>query len=56
MLEEDGETVNTGKVWIEWNMVKESAIEIEGQVKCDFCRHLIPLFTISDEHELIPSE
>lgn len=32
MLEEDGETVNKGKVWIEWNMVKESAIEIEGQV------------------------
>lgn len=33
MLEEDGETVNTGKVWIEWNMVKQSAIEVEGQVK-----------------------
>lgn len=32
MLEEDGEIVNTGKVWIEWTMVKESAIEIEGQV------------------------
>ncbi|XP_050306486.1 dmX-like protein 2 isoform X3 [Anthonomus grandis grandis] len=32
MLEEDGVTVNTNKVWAEWNMVKESAIEIEGQV------------------------
>ncbi|KAJ8919060.1 hypothetical protein NQ315_016967 [Exocentrus adspersus] len=31
-LEEDGEVVSKGKVWIEWNMVKESAIEIEGQV------------------------
>lgn len=31
-LEEDGEVVNRGKVWTEWNMVKESAIEIEGQV------------------------
>lgn len=33
MLEEDDEIVNTGKVWLEWNMVKESAIIIEGQVK-----------------------
>ncbi|XP_049821296.1 dmX-like protein 2 isoform X4 [Aethina tumida] len=32
LLEEDGEIVNKGKVWTEWNMVKESAIEIEGQV------------------------
>ncbi|CAG9822471.1 unnamed protein product [Phaedon cochleariae] len=32
MLEEEGVTVNTGQVWIEWNMIKESAIEIEGQV------------------------
>nr|CAH7714409.1 unnamed protein product [Callosobruchus chinensis] len=32
MLEEEGAIVNTGKVWTEWNMVKESAIEIEGQV------------------------
>nr|CAI5817941.1 unnamed protein product [Callosobruchus analis] len=32
MLEENGTIVNTGKVWTEWNMVKESAIEIEGQV------------------------
>ncbi|XP_018562526.1 dmX-like protein 2 isoform X2 [Anoplophora glabripennis] len=31
-LEEDGEVVNTGKIWTEWNMIKESAIEIEGQV------------------------
>ncbi|CAG9833364.1 unnamed protein product [Diabrotica balteata] len=32
MLEEDGSIVNTGQVWSEWNMIKESAIEIEGQV------------------------
>ncbi|XP_057663826.1 dmX-like protein 1 isoform X3 [Diorhabda carinulata] len=32
MLEEDGTVVNTGQVWTEWNMIKESAIEIEGQV------------------------
>lgn len=32
MLEKDGKLVNTGQVWTEWNMVKESAIEIEGQV------------------------
>ncbi|XP_044259839.1 dmX-like protein 2 isoform X3 [Tribolium madens] len=32
LLEEDGMVVNTGKVWTEWNMLKESAIEIEGQV------------------------
>ncbi|XP_066150653.1 dmX-like protein 2 isoform X3 [Euwallacea fornicatus] len=32
MLEENGEIVNTNKVWSEWNMIKESAIEIEGQV------------------------
>ncbi|XP_018327674.1 dmX-like protein 2 isoform X2 [Agrilus planipennis] len=32
LLEEDGEIINTGKVWTEWNMVKESAIEIDGQV------------------------
>ncbi|XP_050512360.1 dmX-like protein 2 isoform X4 [Diabrotica virgifera virgifera] len=32
MLEEDGLIVNTGQVWSEWNMIKESAIEIEGQV------------------------
>ncbi|CAH2020799.1 unnamed protein product [Acanthoscelides obtectus] len=32
MLEEDDAIVNTGKVWTEWTMVKESAIEIEGQV------------------------
>ncbi|XP_063931709.1 dmX-like protein 2 isoform X3 [Zophobas morio] len=32
LLEEDGEVVNTGKMWTEWNMLKESAIEIEGQV------------------------
>ncbi|KAK9710406.1 WD domain, G-beta repeat [Popillia japonica] len=32
MLEENGEIVNTGKIWTEWNMVKESAIEIEGQI------------------------
>ncbi|CAH1106016.1 unnamed protein product [Psylliodes chrysocephalus] len=32
MLEEDGVIVNTNKVWTEWNMIKESAIEIEGQV------------------------
>lgn len=32
MLEEDGVIVNSGKVWTEWNMIKESAIEIEGQV------------------------
>ncbi|XP_030754716.1 dmX-like protein 2 isoform X2 [Sitophilus oryzae] len=32
MLEEGGVVVNFGKVWNEWNMVKESAIEIEGQV------------------------
>jgi WD40 repeat protein len=31
-LEEDGILVDTGKVWTEWNMLKESAIEIEGQV------------------------
>lgn len=43
MLSEDGETVNTGKVWIEWNMVKESAIEIEGQVKCGFHTLIGPL-------------
>lgn len=33
MLEEDGVIVNTNKVWTEWNMIKESAIEIEGQVR-----------------------
>lgn len=32
MLEENYEIVNTNKVWTEWNMLKESAIEIEGQV------------------------
>ncbi|XP_022913173.2 dmX-like protein 2 isoform X2 [Onthophagus taurus] len=32
MLEEDGDIVNNGKVWCEWNMVKESAIDIDGQV------------------------
>ncbi|XP_045469484.1 dmX-like protein 2 isoform X5 [Harmonia axyridis] len=32
MLEENGEKVDTKKVWVEWNMHKESAIEIEGQV------------------------
>lgn len=32
MLEEDGVLVNSNKVWAEWNMIKESAIEIEGQV------------------------
>ncbi|KAL1506470.1 hypothetical protein ABEB36_005832 [Hypothenemus hampei] len=32
LLEEDGEIVNTNKIWTEWNMIKESAIEIEGQV------------------------
>lgn len=32
MLEENHEIVNTNKVWTEWNMIKESAIEIEGQV------------------------
>ncbi|XP_076252311.1 rabconnectin-3 alpha isoform X2 [Rhynchophorus ferrugineus] len=32
MLDEGGLVVNTGKVWSEWNMIKESAIEIEGQV------------------------
>ncbi|XP_074030533.1 rabconnectin-3 alpha isoform X2 [Leptinotarsa decemlineata] len=32
LLEEDGEIVNTGQIWTEWNMIKESAIEIEGQV------------------------
>ncbi|KAG5878732.1 hypothetical protein JTB14_000166 [Gonioctena quinquepunctata] len=32
MLEEDNEVVNTGQIWTEWNMIKESAIEIEGQV------------------------
>lgn len=31
-LEEDGEVVNKGKVWTEWKMVKDSAIEIEGQI------------------------
>ncbi|CAH0558785.1 unnamed protein product [Brassicogethes aeneus] len=32
LLEEDGLIVNSGKVWTEWNMVKESAIIIDGQV------------------------
>ncbi|XP_017781826.1 PREDICTED: dmX-like protein 2 isoform X2 [Nicrophorus vespilloides] len=32
LLEEDGQVVNTGKVWTEWIMIKESAIEIEGQI------------------------
>lgn len=32
LLEEDGELIDTGKVWTEWNMVKESAIEIDGQL------------------------
>lgn len=32
LLEEDGEVIDTGKIWTEWNMVKESAIEINGQL------------------------
>lgn len=32
MLEENGQQVNTGKAWSEWNMIKESAIEIDGQI------------------------
>ncbi|CAH1131144.1 unnamed protein product [Ceutorhynchus assimilis] len=32
MLEENGIIVNSNKVWAEWSMIKESAIEIEGQV------------------------
>ncbi|KAF5272292.1 hypothetical protein FQR65_LT04949 [Abscondita terminalis] len=32
LLDEDGELIDTGKVWTEWNMVKESAIEIDGQL------------------------
>ncbi|XP_060524786.1 dmX-like protein 2 isoform X2 [Cylas formicarius] len=32
MLEENDVVINSGKVWTEWNMIKESAIEIDGQV------------------------
>ncbi|KAK5649288.1 hypothetical protein RI129_000317 [Pyrocoelia pectoralis] len=32
LLDEDGEIIDTGKVWTEWKMVKESAIEIDGQL------------------------